>query len=456
MAFGITSTTNIQGYWSLNSRRKVFYQYPTGAAPLMGLLSLLPTEDTDKDQFGWWEQRFPVQRTQIVASGTAPFLTGAGATFATGSNFVADTEYRVNVLTTAEFKPTHQIEISGVTLNSAASTVVVQGIVTVVNSATQLTFRPFAAATSVDNTTTSNNSKYVKIIGTANQQGGRSQGNGILAYPVNPQNYTQIFRTAFGVTRTALKPGLAYDRSGVYKTKVKDNGLRHMIEMEKAHLWGRRHTVLVNDPDTGEATPENTMGGVRWFLEQYEAADSIYRGGTGAPAVTLNSDSDKRIIDLRNASTGLGTLSSSAYNGYISRLFKKTSDAAYEKICFCGGTFLETVNQLFEKNITRTTAIQDKGRNWEFIVHSHTTLRGTVHYSVHPLFDEDPDWTAAAMFLDLGLLRERPLSGSDTTFLKGRQENDRDGRKDEWISEIGLELQFPEAHMIMYGANAPA
>jgi hypothetical protein len=454
MAFGITSTANIQGYWSLNSRRKVFYQYPTGAAPLMGLLSLLPSEDTDKDQFGWWEQRFPVQRTQTAASGTAPFLTAAGGTFADGSNFVADTEYRVNVLSTAEFKPTHQILISNVALSNAGSYVDVQGIVTQVNSATQLTFRPLAAATSVDNATTDNNSKYVKIIGTANQQGARS-GVGILTYPVNPTNYTQIFRTAFSVTRTALKAGLVYDRSGVYKTKVKDNGLRHMIEMEKAHLWGQRSTRLVADPETGEQTPENTMGGVQWFLQQWEAANSVYRGGSGAPAVTLNTDPDKRIIDLRG-SAGTGTLSTSAYNGYIARLFKKTSDSAYEKLCLCGGTFLETINSLFEKNITRSAAVSDKNRNWEFQVHSHTTLRGTVHYAVHPLFDEDPEWAASAMFLDLGLLRERPLSGSDTTFLKGRQENDRDARKDEWISELGLELQFPEAHMIIHGANAAA
>jgi hypothetical protein len=449
MAFGITASNSTQAYWSLNSRRKVFYQYPTGAAPLMGLLSLLPSEDTDKDQFGWWEQRFPVQRTQTVATGTAPFLTAAGGVFTSGNNFVADTEYRVNVLSTAEFKPTHVIEITDVALNTAASLVAVIGIVTVINSATQLTFRPLAAATSVDNTTSSNFGKYVKIIGTANQQGARSQGNGILSYPINPTNYTQIFRTAFGVTRTALKAGLAYDRSGVYKTKVKDNGLRHMIEMEKAHLWGRRHTVLVADPETGEQTPENTMGGIRWFLEQYEAADSIYRGGTGAAAITANSDPEKRIINLT------GGLSTTLYNTYISRLFKKTSDSAYEKLCLCGGTFLETVNQLFEKNITRSAAVSDKNRNWEFQVHSHTTLRGTVHYAVHPLFDEDPSWTASGMFLDLGLIRERPLTGSDTTFLKGRQENDRDGRKDEWISELGLECQFPESHMIIHGATAP-
>jgi len=57
----------------------------------MGLLSMLPTQETDKPEFGWVERRFPAQRTLTVASGTAPFLTGAGGTFTSGSNFVANT-----------------------------------------------------------------------------------------------------------------------------------------------------------------------------------------------------------------------------------------------------------------------------------------------------------------------------------------------------------------------------
>lgn len=449
MAFGIASTTILAPYASLNARRKIFYQFPTGAAPLMGLLSMLPSEDTDKDTFGWWEQRFPVQRTQTVASGTAPFLNGDGTAFTDTGNFVADTSYRVNVLSTAEFRPTHVIEIRNVVI-AAAATTTVTGTVTVINSATQLTFRPDAAATGVENGSTDNNSLYVAIIGTANPQGGRSIGNGINTFPVKIENYTQIFRTPVGVTRTALKMGLAYDKSGVYKKKVKDNGLRHMIEQEKAFLWGNRHQVMVTDPDTGDSEPENKMGGIRYFLQQYEAANSAYRGGAGAAAITLNTDPEKRIIALG------GTLTGSAYRGYMSRLFRKTNDSAYEKLCLCGGTFLETINSIFEKDIVRQVAIQDKTRNWEFMVHSHTTLRGTVHYKVHPLLDEDPQWQSAGFFLDMGNLHYRPLSGSDTAFLKGRQETDRDGRKDEWITECGLELQFPESHMLITGADAPA
>lgn len=449
MAFGLLSTETDKDYKSFNSRRKIFYQFPTGAAPLLGLMSMLPSEDTDKPEFGWWERRFPTLRTALVATGTVKFANGDGTALTdsgSGVTLTADTEYRINVLSTAQFKPTHVIQIRDVTDTDGAAKADVKGTVTSVVSSSVLKFRPYATRTAVDNTTTDNNDKVVAIIGTANAEGARS-GQGLISFPVNPTNYTQIFRTAFSLTRTALKGGLVFDKSGPYKLMAWENGLRHMVEMEKAFIFGTRHSVLVTDPDTGDQTPETKTGGVIWFLEQWEAANSVYRGGSGAAAVTANSDDNKRIIDVA------GTLSKADFRTYMARLFRKTNDKAYEKLCLCGGLHLETINALYEREVTRTIALSSKERNWEFMVHSVTTLRGTVHYSVHPLFDEDPGLQGAGLYLDMGNLKYRPLSDSDTTFLKGRQETDRDARKDEWITEAGLELRFPESCMFIKGVT---
>jgi hypothetical protein len=448
MAFGLTSTETTSDYKSFNSRRKIFYQFPTGAMPIMGIMSMLPSEETDKPEFGWWERRFPTQRTQTVASGTAPFTNADDTAFTDTGTFTADTEYRVKVVSTAQFKPTHVIEIRGV-VYTAGATKSIKGTVTEINSATQLTFRPYETTAGIENGTSDNNGKTVAIIGTANAEGGRS-GQGIIQWPINPTNYTQIFRTAFSITRTALKGGLEFDKSGPYKLMAWENGLRHMIEMEKSVIFGLKHTVLVTDPDTGDQTPETKMGGIIYFLEQWEKADSVYRGGTGAAAVTSNSDANKRIINVA------GTLSKANYNTYISRAFTATNNKAYEKLVVCGGTFLAAVNDLFERDVTKTVLFADKGRAAEFVVHTHQTLRGTVHYKVHPLFDEDPDLQGSALILDVGNVRWRPLTDSDTTFLKGRQETDRDARKDEWITEGGIEVRFPESHMYIYGVTGSA
>lgn len=449
MAFGLTTTSTISDYKSLNSRRKVFLQFPTGAAPLMGLLSYLPVEETDKVEFGWHERRFPTQRTTTVATGTAPFRSAADDTaLADPFTLTANTVYGLRVVDSSQMKPTHVIEIRDVLYNTS-STKNVRGVITEVVSGTVIKFRPLSTLAAVENGTTDNVSKNVMIIGTANAENSRS-GTGIITFPINPTNRTQIFRSAFNISRTALKAGLKYDSSGAYKSLAWDNGLRHMIEMEKAVLFGENSSKTVTDPSTNDSVVETTTGGVIWFLEQWEAANSIYRGGTGAAAITSNSDSDKRIIDVA------GSLSKADYNTYISRLFKVTNDRAYEKVCLCGGKFLETVNTLFERDIVRNTAMQEKSRNWEFVVHSHTTLRGTVHYKVHPLLDMDPDWEDGGIFLDLGNLIYRPLTDSDTKFLKGRQETDRDGRKDEWITEMGLEVHFPESNMVIKNAAQAA
>ena len=451
MSFGILQSGAVSAYKSLSSRRKVFYQFPTGAAPLMGFLSYLPSEDTDKPEFGWWERRFPTLRTTTAISGV-PFQNGDGTALTdggTGVTLTANTEYRVVVVSTDQFKATHVAEFRA--LDNQTVSFDMRGTVTAIISATVLKFRPYTTQTGVKNTSGTNITKTVNIIGTANPEGGKS-GSGTIQFPINPTNFTQIFRTAFNLTRTVLKGGLQYDKSGPYKNMAWENGLRHMVEMEKAFIFGEKHTVNVTDSETGDVTPETKTGGAIWFLSKWEEADSVYRGGTGAPAVTLNTDDLKRIIDL----TATGTLSADDYRTYISRLFRKTNDKAYEKLCLCGGTFLEVINKLFEREIVRTSAIVNKERNWEFMVHSHTTLRGTVHYSVHPLFDEDPGLQGNALFLDLGNLKYRPLSDSDTVFLKGRQANDRDGRKDEWLTEAGLELRFPESCMYIKGVASAA
>lgn len=461
MSFGLLSTSVTQPYESINSRRKIFWNFPQGAAQLTGILSLLPnSEETDKSLFGWWERRFPTQRTNTATSGLTnsdPFsnadntvLTDSGA----GVTLTANTLYRVTVVDTSQFKPSHVIGIRNVVKHDASLYPEITGVVTLINSATQLTFRPNDTWTTVANVTTSTNDGIVIYIkGTANQENARS-GQGLFVVPINPLNRTQIFRSAFQISRTALKGGLLFDKSGPYSMMAKENGMRHMIEMEKAFLFGENHEVAVTDPYTGDITPETQTGGVIWFLQQWEMQYSIYRGGngtsTGPAAVTSNTDDNKRIIDQG------GSLTQASYETYLQRVFRVTQDKGYEKICLCGAQFLATINKLFDRQrIIKTEFIEDKTKA-KFIVWSHETLFGTVHYKTHPLFTEDPQLTGNGLILDLGNLRNRPLTDSDTKFLKGRQENDRDGRKDEWVTETGLEFKFPESCMYLQNCNVAA
>ena len=460
MSFGLLSTEITRPFESINSRRKIYWQFPQGAAQLMGLLSLLPNaEDTDKALFGWWERRFPTQRTTTADTGvttSSPFSNGDTTALTDGGSGVtlnADTVYTLKVADTSQFKPTHVIEIRAVV--NQTTTVTITGVVTSLVSPTALKFRPNATWAGIVNTSStgvgSNTALNVAIKGTANQEGGRS-GQGIFQTPVNPANRTQIFRSAFSLTRTALKGGLLFDKSGPYNMMAKENGMRHMLEMEKAFLFGDNHVVAVPDPETGDLTDETQTGGVIWFLQQWEMAASIYRStaSTPAAAITSNTDPDKRIIDCG------GSITKAAYNTYLSNLFRVTMDKGYEKICLCGAGYISAINTLFDRDRMVQTTFTEPSTKARFVVYSHETLFGTVHYKTHPLFTQDPDLTNSGMYLDLGNLRFRPLTDSDTKFLKGRQNNDRDGRKDEWISEAGLELKYPESCMFIKNAGIAA
>ena len=87
-------------------------------------------------------------------------------------------------------------------------------------------------------------------------------------------NYTQILRKKFSFPRTALKPGTDFDKDGIYKDKAKETSLRHLMDLEKAFLFGVK-SAFVTTID-GDDTIERTTGGVLYWLRQYEAAFSSF------------------------------------------------------------------------------------------------------------------------------------------------------------------------------------
>ena len=73
------------------------------------------------------------------------------------------------------------------------------------------------------------NGKSVVLIGTAYAEGART-GTGGIVFPYEIMNNTQIFKTPYEMTRTALKEPLRYDKTGAYKDMSKSNGIKHLRE----------------------------------------------------------------------------------------------------------------------------------------------------------------------------------------------------------------------------------
>ena len=68
----------------------------------------------------------------------------------------------------------------------------------------------------------------------------------------------------------------------------------------------------------------------------------------------------------------------------------------------------------------------------------------------HALDGYFSDW---GFIVNLKALKLRPLKGRDTKLRANIQENDRDGWKDEYKTEFGVEVRLEKTHGIIYGVT---
>lgn len=417
-----------------NVRRSVFYFYPNGAATLTGVISLISEETTNDPEFKWFEKRLSEQRTTTVSANAAgPFtLTGTDTDQTTGGwSLAAGGSFRVRTAAamTDVFRIGHVIKIGGVPTTGAA--VDLKGIITSFPAANKMEVRTLEAITNALNTTAANGLEIL-VIGSSFAEGIVDISNAVYNLPVELGNYTQIFRTPFTITGTALKTSARFDETGIYKDMAKEHSIYNMIEIERAMMFGTKTLY------TGGPTPQRTTGGILYFLQLWEAGTTY-----GNTAATVDTDDNKRII-----ANAAGTLSEKQYDGLLERLFRVTNNTVNEKLCICGSGFLSVVNQLYKSKSVLNTNLPSTATYGMSVV-QHMTPFGNIYYKTHPLFTQNPTLRFNALFLDVQNLKYRYVNGRDTELLTNREPNDADYRKDEWLTECGLELRFPESHMYL-------
>lgn len=431
---GLTSTADLSAHVSANARRKVFYAFANGAAPMTGLLSLADTDPTDKAEWSWYEQRDLNLRVELGRIGTAGPMSDEDSDTAYTTKLLAQgTVYRFRTATdgTDKLRPTHSVWLKDFPL-SGGGTTDLYGVVTKIVSGTKFEMKLLSGAVTIDNQVgvwATATDRGATIIGTANPEGSGSS-KGLYDLPELTSNYTQIFKTPFSSTGTSLQEGMIWDDTGHFQTKAWRAMRDHAKEMEYAALFGLQSKITVDNGD-GDMVPQRTMQGVYSFLRAWDAAASA----------TTDADPNKRII-----ANATGVISLKTYNGYMERLFEQTNDKSFVKICFCGATHISTLNEMWGDRVTVNTTMlgDDKMR---FRVAEVETIAGTIIYKTHPLFTNNPDFKAAGIYLDINNLRMVPLNNRDTTHMSNIQAPDKDYRKDQWLTEIGLEMNFPDSCM---------
>lgn len=456
MPLGLVSSEVVDDYWSQNSRRKVFYSYPNGTAPLTGLVSLMDTEDTPQPQFGWWEDRWVQLQTVTKAGGTAnTVFYGTGTTVTSGATvtITAGTTYRIYITDASKFQADDVIKIHNLPL--ASGTIEAGFRVVSTDLTASLNFVEAVAVTTTA-AVTNNASSIVGLpviySGSAFAEGSRSR-TGRYSFPIEITNYTQIQKTAFEMTANALKEPTKYDKSGDYKNQLKKNGIDHLSGIEWTALTGdRRATTAVND-DTGVTVRRSFTGGLLWFLKQWELGN-ISNGGAfdyrpGGTDVSTQTDfiayPQKRIIRRAGA-----VMSKDSFEAMEALAFQKVNSNEWCKLCLCGPGYLAKVNSRYSKEVQKTELRGDEFKGFTFMMHQRTGLNGDIYYKQHPLFsDPASPYFNSAFYIDLGYIKWRPVTDRDTDIMQMIQLPDADLRKDQWLTDGGYEWPYPEAHLFV-------
>lgn len=437
-------------------RRRILDFYPTGGCPLTGILSRIPTEPVNDSILYWYERRYAspgaaLRGTDPVTS-TAPSTGDAndGTAATTGAKAITAVWY-FKVDSTKDFKVGHVFNIDTQSDLLFWVTAVTRGVSAEATNG-YLTAVLVRAATFGTIATIFAASTRINIVGSSYGEGQTGTGLKATAFkrPYRIENTTQIFRDQFEFPGSVLQMGLKYDKSGPYRIKAKDTVVDHMTSIERALIWGRRATTTRSSFDSSQETLSvRNMSGIIEFLELWDAGSTglSVDGATYAPygfkaANVSDTDDQKRVI-----TNTAGTFTVKMWNEWCERVGRYSTNKTSEKLVICGSGALIALTDMFRKNSCFTVSVGETVYGLGFTILK--TPFGNFNFITHPLFNENSTYRYWCLILDIWSLNLRPLLNRDTRLLKNRQNNGDDLRRDEYLTELSLELHAPERHMLI-------
>ena len=222
-----------------------------------------------------------------------------------------------------------------------------------------------------------------------------------------PANYTEIFRTPFGATRTAQNS--EWYTGKPRKTLRKEKMAEHRVLLESALLWGEK----------GEDTSNKLRytGGLLDFLTTTKDFGAVV--------------TEPEIED------GLATITATAGSGD-----SRTLVAAPLWI-----SILDQIAGARQQVVPRADTY---GVAITRIVTGHCELN-VIKHKLLTNGSNGTGYGSHAFVLDLSKIKYCPLNNSDTKLLLDRQGNGVDGWIDEYLTEAGFQIENPELHSVWYG-----
>lgn len=250
------------------------------------------------------------------------------------------------------------------------------------------------------------------VIGNVYPEGAVSR-NAKSTLEVNVFNYTQIIRTPVSITET-LKNTDTYTEEE-WKYQVAKAGIEHMKSIERT-LWFGKREQSTNSANNADGQPKRFTGGI---LNHYLQT---------------------------NVMTAPATLTEAEWDSFLEVALRRGSSMKY---VFCSSKVLTAISN-FAKN-RLLTKMDD--RTYGVSIHEYQSPHGVVKLIKNPIFDETSYTSGHAVALDLNNIKYRYLQNRDTKFLENRQENDRDGVKGEYLTEMGLQLMLESEMAVLKGVQ---
>lgn len=395
----------------------ISYLYPNGTAPLTALLSKLSNEKTIDPEFYWWTQQWASQRVVGTMVTAANGSTGAtGATVAPAANGLTATIYFFKPTTLADMaqiRVGHQLLVRKAGTGRFGADYTADALCKVVavdTSTVQVKFyKQQANLALVD---------CAIVAGNVNAEGAAMPAS--VSYdPVKSYNKTQIWRTPLNITRTARQTTV---RTKDKYARMKKEALElHSQEMERAFWYGMQSEITGSN-----GMPERTTDGIFQMISAL-APNNIdsYKSTTAVSASTSWINGGETWIDT-----------------VLEQIFR-TGDT--ERIGFCGNGVLLALNTLLKNKAQYRFEVTQgrygmKATIWE-------TPFGTLYLKTHPLFTQDPNEFNTLAIIDPGDIRYRFIQDTKFYGMNDSQTTSQgriDGTTEEFLTEAGLEVHFPQ------------
>lgn len=410
-----------------NIRQMILFKGPNGdrgdrSANLLALLSKIADEKTTDPIFKWFEELMSFQDSPMTAGNV---FTNAAMTTPYTSGGVQDAIVYVKVpeLFAKEIVPGHHVTFSrkadaDYSLAARVTDRVVNG------SDSRLTCRLWEAD---DNSATSDlsDADHILITGVACGEGTKSV-DGVAYNPKAVENYTEITKTSIGpISKGAEQQQLNTGKPWIQM--VEDSMMYHGNEIERK-LWF--------NPAKRKTTDENgnviyTTTGINDFIQTHR--------------YSFNKADPLGEYDYASSNTSWSVGGLEFLNKVLPRVFKYGRN---RKLAYCGVGALQAFQMLAydnaNLNITMETGM------FGIAVRVFQTTFGIIDLIIHPLFSwlQGGRFSNSVFIIDPREMRYMYRTDSDGKrdfrVEKNIQDNDSDSRKDQFLTECGLELHHEE------------